>query len=240
MPKKIENLPCELCKSRMSSLFNELSDDHLNKLSGDKNCVFHKKGQTLFYEGTRPLGLFCINEGVVKVYKSTSNGREQIIRLAKGGDFLGYRALMGEEPYAASATIVQDAKICFIPKDTFLQLLANDTNLYKKLMLEVCHELGIMEEKVSELSQKTVRERLAHALLLLKEKYGIHVNGSGSSEEIDVALSREDLASIVGTATETVIRLLSEFKNDGYISLEGKKIIIINPKALAKASDYYG
>lgn len=235
MSKKIENFSCEECKSRRFSLFSELSDEHLSRLSSEKNCVYHKKGQTLFYEGTRPLGLFCINDGVVKVYKSTSNGREQIIRLARAGDFLGYRALLGEEPYAASATILQDARICFIPKESFFELLAGDSSLYRRLVLTICHDLGIMEEKVTELSQKTVRERLAHALLLLKERYG-----NGDQGKIDIALSREDLASIVGTATETVIRLLSEFKTDGYIRLEGKKIIIIDNKALARTSDYYG
>jgi len=237
MAKKIENLACELCQSRKFSLFNEVSQEHLCQLTADKNCVYHKKGQTLFYEGTRPLGLFCINEGAVKVYKSTSNGKEQIIRLAKAGDFLGYRALLGEEHYAASATILEDAKVCFIPKESFFHLLAVDSNLYRKLMQSVCHELGLMEEKVTELSQKTVRERLAHTLLMLKETYGI--DGDDNSRKIDIALSREDLASIVGAATETVIRLLSEFKSDGHISFEGKKVRILNSKALAKISDFY-
>lgn len=237
MTKNIENIPCELCQSRKRSLFNEVSEENLCRLSSEKNCVFHKKGQTLFYEGTRPMGLFCIYEGAVKVYKSTSNGREQIIRLAKAGDFLGYRALLGEEHYAASATILEDAKVCFIPKDTFMRLLEEDHNLYRRLMKEVCHELGIMEEKVTELSQKSVRERLAHTLLMLVDSYGIEERDNTKS--IDIALSREDLASIIGTATETLIRLLSEFKSDGYIKLEGKKISVVNAKGLAKVSDYY-
>ena len=118
-----------------------------------------------------------------------------------------------------------------------MHLLSVDSDLYRKLMKSVCHELGLMEEKITDLAQKSVRERLAHTLLMLKETYGI--DGDENSQKIDIALSREDIASIVGTATETVIRLLSEFKNDGYISLEGKKIRILNTKALAKTSDYY-
>ncbi len=237
MAKRIDNIACETCTSRKFSLFDEVSYENLCALSVDKNCVSHKKGQTLFYEGTRPLGLFCINEGTVKIYKSTSNGKEQIIRLAKAGDFLGYRALLGEEHYAASATILEDAKVCFIPKESFMQLLSTDSNLYRKLMKAVCHELGIMEEKVTSLSQKTVRERLAGTLLMLKKTYGIE--GENNSKQLDIALSREDIASIVGTATETVIRLLSEFKRDGFISLEGKKIRVLDAKALAKTADYY-
>lgn len=237
MAKKIEHLGCESCQSRKFSLFNEVAESHLCQLSADKSFVFYKKGQTLFYEGTRPMGLFCINEGAIKVYKSTPNGKEQIIRLAKSGDFLGYRALLGEEHYAASATILEDAKVCFIPKESFMHLLSIDSNLYRKLMKSVCHELGIMEEKVTELSQKSVRERLAHTLLMLMETYGI--DGEENSRKIDLALSREDLASIVGTATETVIRLLSEFKSDGYIDFDGKKIKILNSKALIKTSNSY-
>lgn len=236
MTKKTENTPCESCSSRKFSLFNEVSQEHLCLISAQKNYVSHKKGQTLFYEGTRPLGLFCINEGSVKVYRTTSNGKEQIIRLANGGDFLGYRALLGEEHYAASATILEDAKVCFIPKETFFHLLSIDSDLRNKLMKLVCHELGQMEEKVSDLSQKTVRERLAHTLLMLKDTYG--VDGEENTK-IDIALSREDLASIVGTATETVIRLLSEFKSDGYVSFEGKKIRVLNARALSKTADYY-
>ncbi|CAN5422847.1 Crp/Fnr family transcriptional regulator [soil metagenome] len=237
MAKKIEKLPCETCHSRKFSLFNEVAEAHLCQLSADKNYVFYKKGQTLFYEGTRPLGLFCINEGAVKVYKSTPNGKEQILRLSKPGDFLGYRALLGEEHYAASATILEDAKICFILKESFLHLLSTDSNLYRKLMKAICHEVGLLEEKVTELSQKSVRERLAHTLLMLKETYGI--DGDANSQKIDIALPREDLASIVGTATETVIRLLSEFKNDGFIDFEGKKIKILDSKALAKTSNCF-
>jgi CRP/FNR family transcriptional regulator len=94
--------------------------------------------------------------------------------------------------------------------------------------------MGIMEERMAELAHKSVRERLAGNLLMLKETYGME--GEGSSL-IDLALSREDLASIVGTATETVIRLLSEFKSDGLISFEGKKIRVIDPRKLAKQAD---
>ena len=119
MAKKIENLACELCQSRKFSLFNEVAEEHLCQLTADKNCVYHKKGQTLFYEGTRPMGLFCINEGAVKVYKSTSNGKEQIIRLAKAGDFLGYRALLGEEHYAASRYHIGRCQSMLYPKRKF-------------------------------------------------------------------------------------------------------------------------
>jgi CRP/FNR family transcriptional regulator len=175
-----------------------------------------------------------MNAGKVKVFKNNVQGKEYIIYIAKPGDFLGYRALLGEEFYAASATVLEDAKICFIPKDHFFDVLQKNPVFMRKVVKAICAEMGIMEEKMAELAHKSVRERLAANLIMLKETYGME--GEGSSL-IDLALSREDLASIVGTATETVIRLLSEFKSDGLISFEGKKIRILEPRKLAKQAD---
>jgi CRP-like cAMP-binding protein len=238
MPTRKSNISmsCLTCASRSNSLFSDVCADDLHELSVGKTCVTYKKGQTLFYEGTRPMGIFCINGGKVKVYKMGSQGREQIISLAKPGDFLGYRALLSEEFYSASATVLEDAAICFIPKSNFLHLLGTNPAFFTKLMKSVCHELGVMEEKIANLAQKSVRERLATTLLMLKETYGME---GGESTLIDIALSREDLANIVGTATETVIRLLSEFKSSGFISFDGKKIKILEAKMLVRESDFY-
>ncbi|WP_268122151.1 Crp/Fnr family transcriptional regulator [Roseivirga pacifica] len=230
------DLQCQFCKSRENSLFSDLPDEDLGILSEHKSCVTYKKGQTLFYEETRPMGVFCINHGKVKVYKMGSNGKEQILYIAKGGDFLGYRALLSEEFYAASATVIEPAAVCFIPKSDFLTILNRNPAFFQKLMKAVCHDLGVMEERLANIAQKSVRERLAGTILMLKETYGME---GGESELIDIMLSREDLANIVGTATETVIRLLSEFKNDGLIELQGKKIKVVDQKRLLHEADFY-
>ena len=218
-------------------MFGVLKGEDLEKLNSNKSCIRYKKGQTLFYEGTRPMGLFCVNSGKVKVYKLSSQGKEQIINIAKPGDFLGYRAILSEEFYSASATVIEDAAICFIPKEDFILLLNSNPDFFQRIIKNICHELGVMRERISDLAQKSVRERLAGSLLMLKETYG--VDGEKSTL-IDIQLSREDLANIVGTATETVIRLLSEFKKDGLISLDGKKIKVLKPRELAKEADFYG
>ena len=230
------NISCLNCQSRQNSHFAELNEGELHTISSHKSCVSYKKGQTLFYEGTRPMGIFCINQGKVKVFKMGSNGREQILFIAQPGDFLGYRAMLSEEFYGASATVIEPAAICFIPKSDFVSILNNNPVFFKKLMKAVCHELGVMEEKLTQISQKSGRERLASTILMLKETYGMEGEGS---DVIDIALSREDLANIVGTATETVIRLLSEFKSDGMIGLEGKRIKVLNVNSLAHEADFY-
>ncbi len=217
-------------------MFSNLSEPHLCNVSDNKNFISHKKGQILYYEGTKPLGVFCINDGVVKVYKSASNGKDQITRLAKKGEFLGYDSLLGEETYSNSATIVEDAKICFVPKETFLKILVEDNVFHRRLTKALCNDIGIMEGKLTDATQKSIRERLAFTLLKLGETYGVD---GGEGQKIDIILTREEIAGLVGTATETVIRLLSEFKKDELIEFDGKKIIVLNKKGLARLSDFY-
>jgi CRP-like cAMP-binding protein len=232
-----KNTPCQLCISRKFSLFSDVAEPHLCQLSDHKNLITHKKGQILFYEGTKPLGVFCISDGIVKVYKTASNGKEQIIRLAKKGDFLGYASLLGEEAYSNSATIVEDANICFVPRESFLKVLSEDTAFHQRVTKALCNDLGVMESKLTDATQKSIRERLAFTLLKLSETYGIE---GKEGQKIDIILTREEIAGIVGTATETVIRLLSEFKKDEMIDFEGKKVIVLDRKGLARLSDFYG
>jgi CRP/FNR family transcriptional regulator len=201
-----------------------------------KNLIPHRRGQILYYEGTKPLGIFCINSGVIKVYKTASNGKEQILYLAKEGDFLGYSALLGEENYSSSAMIIEDAKICFIPREAFLGSMMKNAEFFKRITKQLCHKLGVMEEKLTDASQKSIRERLALLLLQLANTYGVD---GGGYQRINLLLTREELAGMVGTATESVIRLLSEFKKDGLIELEGKKILLKDKKGLARLSDFY-
>ncbi len=237
MTTKVKNTPCQLCISRKFSMFSELSEEHLCSLSDAKNFITHKKGQILYYENTKPLGVFCVSNGVVKIFKTASNGKEQIIRLAKKGDFVGYTSLIGEDVYTTSATIVEDASICFVPKEAFLKVLSEDVNFHKRLTKALCNDLGIMEGKLTDATQKTIRERLALMLLKLGDSYGID---GDTKQQLDIQLTREELAGLVGTATETVIRLLSEFKKDKLIDLQGKKIVLLDRKGLARLSDFYG
>jgi CRP/FNR family transcriptional regulator len=230
------NTPCELCGSRKYSLFSSLPENQLCSISIAKNLISHRKGQILYYEGTKPLGIFCVNDGVIKVYKTASNGKEQILYLAKRGDFLGYYALLGEENYNNSATIIKDAKICFIPKEAFLNSMMKNPDFFRRITKQLSHELGIMEDKLTDASQKSIRERLAVLLLQLANTYGVD---GGGHQQIDLILTREEIAGMVGTATESVIRLLSEFKKDGLIELDGKKISIKDKKGLIRLSDFY-
>ncbi|WP_053406846.1 MULTISPECIES: Crp/Fnr family transcriptional regulator [Persicobacter] len=234
---KVPKNTCDSCPRVSQTLFDGVNSEELVKVSENKSCIRYKKGQTLYYEGTRPLGLFCVNGGKVKVFKMSSDGKEHIVHLAKDGDFLGYKDLIGEEFYTTSATVLEDSIICYIPKTNFLSLLQGNPVFFNKVTKAIIKSHGILENKLLNIAQKSVRERLAATLLMLKETYGMEGNEQGVL--LDIALTREDLANIIGTATETVIRLLSEFKSEGMVALQGKKIRIINEAALVKTADFY-
>lgn len=231
--RKFEVPDCEHCGSRKRSIFCDLHGHDLEKLEEEKGCSAYKKGQVVFNSGSYPHGLFCIREGKVKVFQVGDEGKEQIVRLAKAGDILGYRAILSGDKYSSSAEALDDAKICFIPKKSFLSLIENNGVLSMQLMKLLSEDLKEAEHRITELAQKPVRERVAEALLYLHQTYGTEADG----QTIGVTMSREDIANIVGTATETTIRLLSEFKHDEVIQLNGKKIAIVNHKKLIKIAN---
>lgn len=225
---------CKTCKTRTSSIFCCLKGDLLEELDFNKNCITIKKGQGIFFENNRPQGLYCVHVGKIKISKTGTGGKEQIVRFAKDGDVIGYRAMLSGETYSANAVALEDSEICFIPKDSFIKIVQNNTELAFKLMDLVAKDLKQAEKKITELSQKPVRERTAEALLMLLEFYGVEADGT-----LNINLTREDLAGIVGTATETLIRILSDFKSHHIIETVAKKIKILDKNQLIRISELY-
>ena len=207
--------------------------EELAQFTASKSCMSFKKGQIIFNEGGHPLGIFCVNNGKVKVAHTGQDGKEQIIRMAKQGDMLGYRAMLSAERYNASAVALDDTEVCFIPRDTFFTVLKSSQHLSLEVIKLLATELRKAENNMTDLAQKPVRERTAEALLFLKETYGFEEDGA----TINVVLSREDIANLVGTATETAIRLLSEFKHDRIVEFVGKKIKILDMKKLVRTAN---
>lgn len=224
---------CHTCGSRHKSIFCHLEFEELASFNESKSCMSFKKGQTIFSEGGYPLGIFCVNSGKVKLSHSGQDGKEQIIHMAKEGDVLGYRALLSTERYNATAVALDDTNVCFVPRDTFFKVLKSSQGLSLEIIKLLATELRRAVNTITDLAQKPVRERTAEALLFLKETYGFEEDGA----TIDVVLSREDIANLVGTATETAIRLLSEFKQDKIVELTGKKIKILDMAKLIKTAN---
>ena len=226
---------CQHCQARFKSVFCDLNEADLNELNLSKGCNTFKKGQIIFNEGGFPHGIFCVNSGKIKITQSGDEGKEQIVRFAKDGDILGYRTLLSGDKYSSSATAIDDSSICFIPKNTFFNLIGKNANLSMEIMKLLSHDLKMAEHKITDLAQKPVRERMAEALLFLKETYGYE----NDNATINVILSREEIANMVGTTRETATRLLSEFKDDSIVALIGKKIKILNHQKLVKTANVF-
>jgi len=193
-----------------------------------------KKGQNLFTEGTYPAGIYFIRKGKVKKYKSLNGGREQIIYVCSEGELLGYAAFLSEERYPDSAASLTDATIGFISKDKLLNLLDQYDELPKMLIKNLSHEFGVLINFIATFTQKTVRERIALTLLILQEKFKDNVD---ENNEIQIVLTRQDFANIVGTAVATLVRLLHDFKEEKLIRTQGRKIAINNKLQLLEIAD---
>lgn len=233
--KRIE-LDCEHCSVQHQSMFHRLCGNSMKDLQRNKSCTMYKKNQVIFHEGTRPLGVFCINSGKVKIYKTGAEGKDQIIQILTAGELMGYRSMLSEEPYPVSAESLEDTTLCFIPKSDFLEVLKNDSDLTQRILRSMSQDLGTMADSVTTLAQKPVRERLAGALLMLKDTYGLDAHDNGP---VEINLTREDLANIVGTATETLIRLLHDFKEEQLIETQGRKIRVLEPEKLVRVGNLY-
>lgn len=232
MPVEVQSL-CHSCETRFASVLGKAKREFLDEINIQKICNVYKKGQVIFHEGSHPFGVYCINSGKIKLSHLGDDGKEQIIRLLKDGDITGYRALLSGDRYGASAIALEDTHVCFIPKELFLHVLKNDAALAFEMMKLLSDELHRAELQLTHLAQKPVRERLAETLLFIKETYGFEEDGV----TLNVRFSREEIANLVGTATESTIRLLSEFRKDGMVELDGKKIKILKQRELIRTAN---
>ncbi len=204
-----------------------------------------KKGQLIFYDDGLPTGIFLLEKGKAKIFKVGLNGKEQIFYIYRKGDLIGYHALLCGEYYCDSCEAIEDCEIGFINSHDFAELIEKIPLLKTRLIQNMAHEFGVMVNTITILAQKNVRERLAIYLLLLHERYQEEKSNQGNSsqketiqgkavQEKPILLSREDLANIVGTARETLMRLLKEFKEDGLIRTEKRAIFVNNISKLKK------
>ncbi len=224
----------EDCTARKSNLFRHLSPEELEKVDAVKNPEFHKRGTVLYRESSRINGFYCIQNGILKIYKTGIDGKEQIIRFARKGDLIGFRSIMSNETACTTAEVIEDTLCCYIPGQILIELVKSNGNFSLELMQLTCKELGEANSFITDIAQKTVRERLAEVLIHLKNDFDLDEN-----QVLQISLTREELANIVGTATESVIRLLSEFKQDKLIDLQGRKIKLLDFQRLQRIANLY-
>ncbi|MCT4613690.1 MAG: Crp/Fnr family transcriptional regulator [Marinifilaceae bacterium] len=221
----------ELTKE-FSKYFKNLSESDLNLLFWEEDVHYFKRGSEIYSEGDKTRGCYFLYSGILKVFKTGTEGKAQIIKFAKSGDLIGFRSVLNQERACTSTKVVFDAVVCFIPEKSITKLIHSNSHFALELMRLTCKELDEANKFITDLSQKTVRERLAEVLIHLKNRFGID-----SENSLNIILTRQELANMVGTATESVIRLLSEFRKDRLLELNGKKIILTNVKELTKLAN---
>jgi CRP-like cAMP-binding protein len=231
--KIVPHVPiCDECIIKGHSIFKDLTTDQLDSVHYGKGSSLYKRGNIVYHEGHRINGFYCVQDGIIKIYKTGIDGKEQIIRFAKAGDIIGFRSVLSKELACTTAKVIEDSVLCFIPSENLFQLVKENSTFSMQLMQLTCRELGEANNFITDIAQKTVRERLAEILLILMDTFGLD-----QDKVLKISLTREEMANMVGTATESVIRLLSEFKLDNLIDLHGRKISLLDLPGLRKIAN---
>ena len=215
-------------------LFDDLPQYDKEMLKATMQNKNYRKNEAIFTDGTIPTGIFYLKTGKVKKYKVDNDGREQIIYIYNTGEFFGYPAILSNESYGDTTQAIENSVIAFISKEDFLKILDQSFVFSRLLLKSLSHEFSVMANLMTVLSQRTVRERVALSLLILNNKYKLN----DTENDVFIILSRTDLANMVGTAYETLARILHDFKQDNLIVIVGRKIQLINFKKLAEIANF--
>ena len=205
------------------------SIDSLKQLSQERDVRIYKKKEDIYKEGTYPKGIYFVSKGKVKTYQTSDLGKELITELHKEGDFFGYLSLLQDQKHTSSAAALEDSEIYMIPKEDFFALIYKNAEVAKRFIELLSNNLRENEKQLVKLAYNSVRKRVAEALVKLSDKYK-----KADEQKFSMNVSRDDLANLVGTATETVIRTLSDFKEDKFIEISGSTITILNYDKLLK------
>jgi CRP-like cAMP-binding protein len=213
-------------------ILSSLSKEERNYfLSFAQNLNF-KKGKLIFYEGGIPTGIFLVKSGKAKIFKTGIYGKDQIFYIYKPNDLFGYHALLANEKYEDACEALEDCEILFIKKKDFDHLLNTIRNLKLLFIQNMSHEFGVLVNTITILAQKPLRSRLALYLLILHERYY-----DPKSKTSTINLPREDLANIIGTARESLGRLLKEFKEEQLIEINKRMLKLVDLKTLEKIAN---
>lgn len=213
-------------------LWMPLTPEQREKLAKGFVIQKFKKNETIYCEGETPMHLMCLLSGKVKIYKEGVGGRSQIIRVMKDKEYFAYRAYFAGENFVTAAAAFEPCTVCLIPVPTIMELLQENAELGLFFIKQLSIDLGIADERTVNLTQKHIRGRLAESLLFLKDTYGVEEDES----TLSIYLSREDLANLSNMTTSNAIRTLSNFANEKLITIDGRKIKIIEEDKLKKIS----
>jgi CRP-like cAMP-binding protein len=229
--KKLDNLS-KLFKNTTDAI-DELykSASHhadLKSLSNDRKISVIKKKQHIYYEGDEAIRFYFLKSGKVKTFQANSDGKEFITGLYNSGDFFGHIAIIENCEYRETAEALEESEIVFIPKHDFSELITRNQAVANQFIKMLANDIQEKENQLTQMAYNSLRKRTADALIMLSKKYKTEAQGN-----FTMRISRDNLAAVVGTATESLIRTLSDFKADGLIEISGSEIKIMEEKKLA-------
>jgi CRP/FNR family transcriptional regulator len=222
------SLNCENCSSFEHSLFNCASKNAIKELAEQKNTHSIKKKSYLFKEGDKVEGFYCLTKGLVRTFRVSNSGREQTFSIKKKGSWIGFKDVYSSETYSSNAISLEDSEACFISKESIDELLEKDTGFQKYIIRYLSQEWKKAEAKLFTIGAKQIHQRLADFLIHFHNPH---------TKELEFKISREDLASIIGSKSETLIRALSDFKKRSWIELRNNKIKILDINALVSLTN---
>lgn len=216
----------------LSDIWRILNESEREIVKKNTRIVHFRKNEMIYIEEEEPADLMVLLKGKVKIYKSGIGGRTQIIRMIRPVQYFGYRAFFAEESFVTAASAFEASSVCMIPMKVIASLIKNNTNLAFFFIQLLAVDLGIADQRVVNLTQKHVRGRLAESLIFLRESYGLEEDGA----TINIYLAREDLANLSNMTASNAIRTLSTFVDERIITMDGRKIKIIDEDRLRKIS----
>ena len=229
--KKIDNLTKAFknTESEIEELYQQAREYvDINSLSKDRKISNIKKKQIIYTEGDEPIKFYFLKSGKIKTYQSNRDGKEFVTGLYNSGDFFGHIAIIESSEYQESAEALEDCEIIGIPKNDFLELITRNQSVANKFIKMLANDIHEKEKHLTQMAYNSLRKRTADALVMLSRKYKTE-----KQDKFSIRISRDDLASVVGTATESLIRTLSDFKSDKLIEVNGSEITILEEHKLA-------
>ena len=208
----------------LAEIWSILTNEEKHRIINAFEIHNFKKNQIIYAEGEAPEYLWCLLKGKVKKFKEGVGGRVQILRLIRPVQYFGYRAYFAQEPYVSSAGAFEASTLGSVPMELVMELIRNNNNLALFFIKELSRNLGGSDTKIVNLTQKHIRGRLAEALIVLKENYGYEDDNS----TLKIYMAREDLANLSNMTTSNAIRTLSNFVNEKIITVDGRRIRILN------------
>lgn len=232
MKKNGTTAHCQNCPALAKSVFHGFSEKNLDLLANNKIGRSYERGDTFSVQGQAADVVYCIGSGNAKVTRASVRAQKQsIVRIAAAGDLLGYRCIFSEESFRATASALGTTFACKIDKNFIFQMMEDDPSFSRELLKRMGQEIANAENHHHSFCQKNVRERMAESLLLLKKKCGVQ---EGNTWRLDIQLTRSELSDWVGAAKETVIRCLSDFKEENLILQDDDCILILDADKLAE------